>query len=150
MKELSIEKKAKRYDETIKRAKDFAYNPFAGYDGTDLISSLFPELKENEDEKIRKAIRTLILSASREQTIIVGVTQSDMFAWLEKQGEHAKFRDSIQVGDKVTRNQDGVLVNLSQLKRVAKSADKIEPKFRVKYAGSEYNVLEVKDIAGVS
>lgn len=50
-------------------------------------------------------------------------------AWLERQGEHAKFRDSIQVGDIVTRNQDGVLVNLSQLKRVAKPADKVEPKF---------------------
>lgn len=40
---------------------------------------------ESKDENIRKAIRTLILSASREQTTIVGVTQSDMFAWLEKQ-----------------------------------------------------------------
>lgn len=27
--------------------------------------------------------------------------------------------------------------------------DKAEPKFRVKYAGSEYNVLEVKEIAGI-
>lgn len=43
---------------------------------------------------------------------------------LEKQGEHAKFRDSIQVGDKVTRNGDGVLVNLSQLNRVAKKDEK--------------------------
>lgn len=31
-----------------------------------------------------------------------------------------------------------------------KPADKVEPKFKVKYAGSEYNVLEVKDIAGVT
>ena len=29
-------------------------------------------------------------------------------------------------------------------------ADKVEPKFKVKYAGSEYNVLEVKDVAGVA
>ena len=29
-------------------------------------------------------------------------------------------------------------------------APKVEPKFKVKYAGSEYNVLEVKDIAGVT
>lgn len=50
---------------------------------------------------------------------------------LEKQCEHAKFCDSIQVGDKVTRNQDGMLVNLSQLERVAKSADKVNPKFKV-------------------
>ena len=29
-------------------------------------------------------------------------------------------------------------------------APKVEPKFKVKYAGREYNVLEVKDIAGVT
>lgn len=31
-----------------------------------------------------------------------------------------------------------------------KPIDKVEPKFKVKYAGNEYNVLEVKDIAGVT
>ena len=31
-----------------------------------------------------------------------------------------------------------------------KPTDKVEPRFKVKYAGSEYNVLEVKDIAGVT
>ena len=31
-----------------------------------------------------------------------------------------------------------------------KPNDKVEPRFKVKYAGSEYNVLEVKDIAGVT
>ena len=31
-----------------------------------------------------------------------------------------------------------------------KPVDKVEPRFKVKYAGSEYNVLEVKDIAGVT
>ena len=31
-----------------------------------------------------------------------------------------------------------------------KPNDKVEQRFKVKYAGSEYNVLEVKDIAGVT
>ena len=83
-------------------------------------------------------------------------------AWLEKQGEHAKFRDSIQIGDKVTRNQDGVLVNLSQLKRVAKKdekqgeqkpADKVEPKFHegewvVYECGEETATLQITRIVG--
>ena len=56
-----------------------------------------------------------------------------------KQGEHANFLNKIQIGDKVTRNEDGVLVNLSQLNRVAKKdekqggqkpTDKVEPMFR--------------------
>lgn len=37
--------------------------------------------------------------------------------------KHMEFLDKIQVGDKVTRNSDGVLVNLSQLNRVAKKED---------------------------
>lgn len=48
----------------------------------------------------------------------------DAIAWLENQSEHKKFRDNIQVGDKVTRNEDGMLVNLSQLNRVAKKDEK--------------------------
>lgn len=43
-----------------------------------------------------------------------------MLAWLEKQGEHKRFRDSIQIGDSVTKNEYDELVNLSQLNRVAK------------------------------
>ena len=35
-------------------------------------------------------------------------------------------------------------------KQGQKPANKVEPKFKVKYAGSEYNVLEVKDTAGVT
>lgn len=59
-----------------------------------------------------------------------------MLAWLEKQGEHANFLSKIQVGDKVTRNEAGILVNMSQLNRIAKPrrvkhADKAEPKFKV-------------------
>ena len=54
--------------------------------------------------------------------------------WLKKQDEHANFLSKIQVGDKVTRNEGGVLVNISQLERVAKPrrvkpVDKVEPKF---------------------
>ena len=51
MKELSIEEKAKRYDEAIKLAKEInneqRAQPF------NVMTRVFPELKENEDEKIR-------------------------------------------------------------------------------------------------
>lgn len=75
----------------------------------------FPK-EESDDERIRKELIDFVKSR--------GGFKQEYIAWLEKQGEHAKFRDSIQVGDKVTRNQDGVLVNLSQLERVAKPAEK--------------------------
>ena len=77
MKELSIEEKARNYDK--------AREKIAIRFGSNVADEIFSQFEMSEDEKIRKAIRTLILSASREQTTIVGVTQSDMFAWLEKQ-----------------------------------------------------------------
>ena len=71
-----------------------------------------PELKESEDEKW---IPKEIIKYLKEK----GDFRSCWIAWLEKQGVHAKFINGIQVGDKVTRSEYGVLVNLSKLNRVA-------------------------------
>lgn len=76
----------------------------------------------SENERIRKAMIDFF-KHEREKGVTVlhyGVNIERMITWLEKQGEHANFRNKIQIGDKVTRNEDGVLVNLSQLNRVAK------------------------------
>ena len=99
------------------------------------------EPKESEDERIKKAIfQALSKKDAREVLLANGLQVSDALAWLEKQGEYLKFRDKIQIGDKVTRNEDGVLVNLSQLNRVAKQGEqnlansaktcKVESKFK--------------------
>jgi len=125
MKELSIEQKAKAYDEAIERAKNLHKDAIDMGENirAKQCEIIFPELKESEGEKwIPKEIAKYLKEK--------GGFRSCWLAWLEKQGEKDKFRDSIQVGDKVTRNQDGVLVNLSQLKRVAKPADEVEPKFK--------------------
>ena len=144
MKELSIEEKAKRYDEAIEKLRSL-------HDDYDTVSTLInikeeleniiPELKESEDERIRAMLIDSFTRADMGGEIYgKGVTYKQVIAWLEKQGEHANFRNNIQIGDKVTRNEDGVLVNLSQLKRVAKPSEKqceqkptakVEPKFKV-------------------
>ena len=122
---MTQEEKAKAYDEALKVLHK--------YDGVNIMFSqslkeeMFPELKESEDERIRKALIHYMKDYSDGTGLIhaaYGVSRNDAIAWLEKQGEHARFREAIQVGDKVTRNEDGVLVNLSQLKRVAKPAEK--------------------------
>ena len=92
-----MKEKVKAYDEALERA----------------------ESKESKDEKIRKTILSHFKSF-KQWACGNGVNKEDCIAWLEKQGEHANFRNKIQIGDKVTRNEDGVLVNLSQLNRVAK------------------------------
>lgn len=102
------------------------------------LSEIFDELKDSEDERIRKALLEMVHDTTGDSLWVdYNVHKEDAIAWLEKQTEHANFRNKIQIGDKVTRNEDGVLVNLSQLNRVAKKqgeqkpADKVEPKFKV-------------------
>ncbi len=84
MKELSIEEKAKAYDEALKVLHK--------YDGAnimftqDLKEEMFPELKESKDEKIKKAI---IKHFRNEITAdkYYGVDKEDIIVWLERQGE---------------------------------------------------------------
>lgn len=111
---MDYEKEYKKLKGDIKKAYLFAQT-----DSTKaVLEDILPELKESEDEKIRKEI---IQSIKNNMCVI---HKDKCLTWLEKQGEHANFRNKIQIGDKVTRNEDGVLVNLSQLNRVAKKDEK--------------------------
>ena len=84
MKELSIEEKAKAYDEALENAKlilDMTSDKSAIY-------TIFPELEESEDEKIRKELIKGI-SKTRPNTpfLDTNVTREEAIAWLEKQGQ---------------------------------------------------------------
>ena len=98
MKELSIEEKAARYDEAIEIAKS-NYDTIVGMDENctfakegivNTFHHMFPELKENDGESIRKW-----LIGYFNQYIIDGMPQvfgnglkvKDVIAWLEKQGD---------------------------------------------------------------
>lgn len=139
MKELTIEEKAARYDEAIEKAKECHTDGLSLHQPVkDILEHIFPEIKESEDERIRKKIINLIEKSNEYGGYALHKWEADeMLAWIEKQGQHANFRNKIQVGDKVTRNEDGVLVNLSQLNRVAKKqgeqklTNKVEPKFKI-------------------
>ena len=122
MKELSIEEKATRYDEAIKRLEDIktgkCQKTFVFTEG--LFDYIFPELKESEDERMIQYFKDLApFDKADELYEKYGFSHKDAIAWLEKHGGHAKFINGIQVGDKVTRNEYGVLVNISQLNRVS-------------------------------
>jgi len=86
MKELSIEEKAKRYDEAIKKAEPLykAAEPMSGCNV--IIETIFPELKESEDERVRKAIIN-VFGSHKDYEVFFGVSVTDILAWLEKQGE---------------------------------------------------------------
>lgn len=85
MKELTIEEKAKAYDEALEKAK--AINNEKDVDiesGTTICEYIFPELKESEDEKIKKEIisilRNTYWTSNRNRF-------NELVAWFEKQDE---------------------------------------------------------------
>lgn len=87
MKELSIEERAKAYDEVIKRLEDIrtgkCQKAFVFTEG--LFDYLFPELKESEGELIRKGIiHNLKYLANKAQGFVKDELE-ERIAWLEKQ-----------------------------------------------------------------
>lgn len=80
--------KAKAYDEALERAR--AINNRKDVDvesGTTICEYIFPELKESEDDKIRKEIisilRNTYWTSNRNRF-------NELVAWLEKQGKQEK------------------------------------------------------------
>ena len=82
MKELSIKEKAKRYDDALERAKSFELPEYKN-----IMTSVFPELKEREDEKIRNFIcnELACLRAADEKGSDRYEELTNAIAWLEKQ-----------------------------------------------------------------
>lgn len=105
------------------------------------LELLIPELKESEDEKTRKwLIAQLKIKIGDNATLNNMIYKA--IAWLENIPytiDHEK-REGFHLGYKAGLEKQGK----------QKPADKVEPKFKVRYAGSEYNVFETKDIDGVT
>lgn len=89
MKELSIEEKAKAYDEAIERAESI-YNETAIPSATTkgICTYIFPELKESEDEMMIQYFKDLATFDKADELYEkYGFSHKDAIAWLEKQGE---------------------------------------------------------------
>ena len=156
------------------------------------IEEIFPELKESEDEKIRKEIIATIHLYYGEP---LEDEAKEMISWLEKQGKQKtdipkwKYKkDNAPLSkDCLILNRYGCVVkavsgamvsdawvlDYDELAKLPKeevekqeeklqgktaleaikeekvdNANKVEPKFKVKYAGSEYDVIEIKEFPG--
>ena len=82
---MTQEEKAKRYDEALERAREIHFSK-------DEMEYIFPELKENEDERIRKWLEEHIEAMPYNSIEFKDVKRIDVLYWLEKQGEQ-KFAD---------------------------------------------------------
>ena len=89
MKELSIEEKAKAYDEALERAKEInREHSKNGFKPSDDVLYIFPDLKESEDERIRKKLIHLVTKSHEQGGYALHKDEAeDMIAWLKKQGE---------------------------------------------------------------
>lgn len=165
--------KAKRYDEVFNAAKEWYNNPNSSNIGKSYLYAVFPELKESEDEEIRKSIIEN-LKGNMCRTDGDYDLLNKQIAWLEKQKEFVSedFDDVWETADcdeltapleKYSKDaikemchawyDKGIELerrNWLEKQGEQKITDKVEPKFKVKYAGNEYNVFEVKDIAGIT
>lgn len=98
MKELSIEEKAKAYDKALEKAKTLkeisTNTEVVGY-----MDELFPELKESEDERVRRELLAVI-----NDLVLPDDQQSRFVAWLEKQGKQT----SEEVNEKPSDNTNNV------------------------------------------
>lgn len=72
----------KKYNEALERAKELHGTVAAG---RDFLVEIFPELRESEDERIRKAIINYILYETKGN--ISEATEHVWVTWLEKQKE---------------------------------------------------------------
>ena len=117
---MSIEEKAKRYDEAIKQIRECTpdENGFV----TIYPNEIFPELKDSEDERIRKEIVVYLKSVVSNKKYGDRIIES-WIAWLEKQGKE-KETPKVAVVHKELNDYLGKQSD-------QKSTNKIEPKFKV-------------------
>lgn len=128
MKELSIKEKAERYDKLLVKLYEAKVdNNVCDERYCCVIDDIVPELKESEDEKIRKFLHhtfTVQYLAKDKLGKWHGEPVSNILAWLEKQGEHKHQYESrpryVGEAELLGANKQGE----------QKPADKVEPNFK--------------------
>lgn len=92
---MTDKEKALAYDKLLVKAKQI-YNKENDVLIMHTIEDLFPEFKESEDERTRKAIIALIEFGLEDKSAIApgsNITKEEAIAWLEKQGTPAKLSE---------------------------------------------------------
>jgi aspartyl aminopeptidase len=104
MKELTIEQKAQRYDEALERIKELLSHCTNNRDRrtkvyrVEDIESIFPELKENDDERVKRILYSITSKMGFHIHDIFTEEEFQCFdawsyAWLEKQKEKLVWSD---------------------------------------------------------
>ena len=159
---MTQEEKAKRYDEALIKAKNIVNSINVGLIGKDSFEAVFPELKENEDERIRKEL--LEHCINRRDGKQVCVDASDYRRWADWLFRIGKENIPNVKNDEVIRNEIIKFLELPHPQFVGKRhqeewiawlekqgekkpTDKVELKFKdgdwVVYDHRTYQVVEL-------
>lgn len=97
-----------KYNEALSRAKAWHVNTALPQETKGMLEKIFPELKESEDEDIRKAIIEHFKNEESKLNLRTfgGYFYKDIFAWLEKQKPIDKVEPKFKVGD-IVRSKTG-------------------------------------------
>ena len=119
------EEKAKAYDEVLEKAKNLYVD--SQIDFKKNLETLFPELKESEDERIKNEI-IKFLELPHPQ--FVGKRhQKEWIAWLEKQGEQKSKNESTDTCDSlIIKSKEFPASEKRDFGYFSEPADKLEPK----------------------
>ena len=146
---MNIKEKARAYDEALEKANVAHKDEDKHLKAT--LERIFPELKESEDEKVRKWLIDTIKSVPDDSIEWDAIYKSDVLAWLEKQGEHKPYGQRKKCFD-CQFNYAGECKGSCQMKRDEQNpVDKAEPKFHkgewIIHQGTEniYQVVAVID-----
>jgi hypothetical protein len=134
-----------KYKEALETARKInSGEGVAAPKGWSTLEVIFPELKESEDEKIRKSLLNEFIHLQSKGYKFAGLEGEEIVTWLEKQKHiYETTKDKFYLEG----FEEG---RLYEKQNEQNPTENVEPKFKVKYADIEYNVLEVKDIAGIT
>jgi len=136
----------KAYKEALAKAKKWYNAPNADKIPTyanRIIVEIFPELKESEDERIRKALIRVLNENVGNGIEKYGAKLEDAIAWLEKQGEQKVPINDFKAKNWYVSEVDGKIHDMTY-----NPADKVEPKFHegdwVVYIGTTAKILDLQ------
>ncbi len=113
----------KKYEEALGRAKKY-YNRelYAECNGS-LVEDIFPELKESEDERVRKWLIEAMKYLSEESTFFYKVSKDEVLAWLENVYTKDDINRAYKCADEVQYRMG--------YEAAKQELEKQEPKFKV-------------------
>ena len=103
---MTTEEKAKAYDEALKEAVIAHKDEDRHLKAT--LERIFPELKESDDERIRKAL----IRFHKSSIDIDGIKGEQILTWLEKQGGYSAMWKKNTVDNKPTLNHSVLIKNI--------------------------------------